>query len=100
MRNYNGLTPLCVACSLGRVDIAKLLLEENASVNTQSEVGYTPLHFAVLAGQTEVVKLLLQYNADRNKLDNNINKKSPLDYARSRKHIDILKLLVSHYFME
>ena len=61
----NGMTPLENACYKGRHDIAKLLIERGADVNSKKHLhGYTALMFAALGGHVSVVSLLLEHGAD------------------------------------
>jgi hypothetical protein len=52
------LTPLHVACSHGKTEIARLLLDAGAAVNITDKEGWTPLHCAAAEGHLEVLKLL------------------------------------------
>lgn len=61
----NGMTPLQNACYKGRYDVAKVLIERGADVNSNKHVhGYTALMFAALGGHVRVVSLLLENGAD------------------------------------
>jgi len=60
-----GNTPLHYAASQGHMDVLKLLLDNNADINSQNGAGDTPLNCAVIADQTEVVSYLLLKNANR-----------------------------------
>lgn len=66
------VTPLIVAAHLGRVEIVKLLLEnESINVNVGSnDLLLTPLCVACAAGNFETAELLIQNGADPNKADN------------------------------
>lgn len=48
----------------GRLEIAKLLVDAHAEVNTKDDVGGTPLGYAALYGHLGVVKLLVDAGAD------------------------------------
>ncbi len=61
-----GSTPLHVAATFGKTEIAILLIENGASVSEKSADGSTPLHTAAFFGRTEIVKSLLKNNADIN----------------------------------
>jgi ankyrin repeat protein len=52
-RNIDGATPLCVACAAGQTEVAKLLIESNASVNPTILIDplNSPLHEAVMKGE-------------------------------------------------
>jgi ankyrin repeat protein len=116
-----GFSPLILASYYHRLAIAKFLLEHNAKINTQSEMG-TALMAATYKGDKEMVNLLLQYNPNTNLTDNkgttalhlacifNFNEiarlllnhkantnhkdaqnKTPLDYAILNKNIELIK---------
>lgn len=59
-----GYTPLHEACSRGRVDIARALLQYGANHSETAHSGIRPLHEAVDNGYMEIVRLLLSYGAD------------------------------------
>ena len=62
--NKDGRTPLHWASENGHLEVAKLLLANNANVDAADKDGRTPLHFACQNGHLEVAKLLLANNAD------------------------------------
>ena len=64
-RTRTGSTLLCVAVEQGNSEIAALLLQAGAKVETRDKTGHTPLCIAALAKNTEMVKLLLSYGASR-----------------------------------
>mmetsp|Transcript_15040 Transcript_15040/g.29564 ORF Transcript_15040/g.29564 Transcript_15040/m.29564 type:complete len:891 (-) Transcript_15040:113-2785(-) len=53
-------SPLHGAASGGHYNIAKLLIERNADLNSETDVGAMPLHIACQMGNTSIVELLLQ----------------------------------------
>jgi ankyrin repeat protein len=55
---HQWLTPLHVACSHGKTEIAKILLESGAAVNIEDKESWTPLHCAAAEGHVEIIKLL------------------------------------------
>lgn len=58
--NESGLTPLHMACSLGKVGvISVLVLQLNANVDVTDENGETPLHIACLLGSLPIANLLI-----------------------------------------
>lgn len=59
-----GFTLLHTAVLLQRLDVARLLLEAGAEVETHSEKGCTPLQDAVAAGHREAAEVLLAWGAD------------------------------------
>jgi ankyrin repeat protein len=57
-RDSNGSTPLEQASSWGRFEVAQLLLERGAAVNTRNKAGKSPLDAAVENGHEQVAALL------------------------------------------
>ncbi|XP_057380453.1 ankyrin repeat and SOCS box protein 13-like [Daphnia carinata] len=70
-RNIDGATPLCVACAAGQTEVAKILIESNASVNPTILIDplNSPLHEAVMKGHVQCVKLLIAKGAKLNAAD-------------------------------
>lgn len=61
-------TPLSLACSLGKKEMASFLIEQGASVDTKTESGYWSLMAAASKGHKEIVELLLEKGATLNTL--------------------------------
>ena len=102
-----GLTPLCWAAYLGRYDVAKLLIENNAevSISWNKKDGYepypiygsAPLRWAIENEHADIVKMLIEHNA------------SPIIYlflreglnafhlAAIKGNIEIMKMLMEAY---
>lgn len=59
-----GSTPLHIASTFGKTDVALLLIEGGANLNEKSADGSTPLHTAAFFGRTEIVEALLKKKAD------------------------------------
>ena len=64
-----GHTPLHIAADNGCYDVAKVLLENGAKVDSRCIRNETPLHIAVLNDRLEILLLLLEHNANVNALD-------------------------------
>lgn len=45
-------------------DVARLLIENGADIETQDEFGSKPLHYAVYKGNKNIVKLLIENGTD------------------------------------
>lgn len=58
-----NLTPLHTAAVMKKYDVARLLLDHDANVDAQTNVGQTPLHIATLRGDEKMAQLLLQHGA-------------------------------------
>ena len=82
------------AVYLGDIDIAKLLIENGADINTQKEFGNTSLHLAVREKNFDLVKLLIEYGADVN-IKNNADW-TPLHWTASNGYYDVAKLLIEN----
>lgn len=63
----SGYYPLEVAIAMSNYDLSKLLIENGANVNIQSE--YTPLNVAVTMKSYQIVKLLIDNGVDINRVD-------------------------------
>jgi len=93
-RDGNGDTPLHHAAARGHLDIAKLLLSNNAPVNATNSVGETPLHSAAATGRTELAELLLVNHANANAKAN--NGETPLHLAAYSGHKEVARLLLAN----
>jgi ankyrin repeat protein len=62
-RQFNGTSPLDIAASLGYLDIAQYLIDQNASRDTANARGRSPLHSAALGGFTDIARLLIDSGA-------------------------------------
>ncbi|XP_044500779.1 putative E3 ubiquitin-protein ligase XBAT35 isoform X2 [Mangifera indica] len=92
-----GKTPLIVACmNPGLYDVAKTLIELGANVNAYrpGRQGGTPLHHAVKRGLESTVKLLLSNGA--NALLINDDCQTPLEVARAKGYINVVRAIESH----
>jgi ankyrin repeat protein len=64
--DINDMTALMLATAEGHLEVAKLLLEYGADVNTQNRNGWTALMLATRDGRPEIVTMLLEHGADMN----------------------------------
>lgn len=60
-----GSTPLSIAATFGRSQLAHLLLKAGADTETVNKQGSTPLHIAALMGRIDIVRDLLKQGANR-----------------------------------
>lgn len=92
-----GYTPLHMAASKGRLEIAQLLIEKSAAIDarTKSKGGMTPLHLAVLNGHAAIVQLLLTHAADPNpSMIADGTTAPPLYFAVKQGRLDLVELLL------
>lgn len=92
--NYDGLSPLHVACLRGLHANVCHLIGIGANINACNSDGKSPLYLACEYGQVNVVELLLDGDADVNLPDN--DGASPLFIASQLGHNDIVDLLINH----
>lgn len=85
--------PLNVAATRGSLEIAKLLLEAGAEIDSD-DGNNTPLHLAARYGHTSIVKLLLDDDADMDSL--NYYNQTALHLAISNGNFGTVKVLLAH----
>ena len=81
-----------IACSAGREQIARLLLEAGADVDWSNDIGCTSLMYAASRNRLSVAKLLLDSGADVNRRDKRCS--TALHRAASVGHEDMVDLLL------
>uniref|UniRef100_A0A158QL91 Poly [ADP-ribose] polymerase n=2 Tax=Haemonchus placei TaxID=6290 RepID=A0A158QL91_HAEPC len=89
----NKITPLMIACSLGFLSIAELLIEHGALIMARDLKKRTALSHAVLNGQEHCAAMLLAKGADLLKGDSSGN--TPAHYAAAYGWLECLRLLAS-----
>lgn len=82
-----GMTPLLYAARDGRLDAARLLVENGADLEIREANGITPLLMALLNNQLDVANLLLDHHADVNVDD--FYGRSPLFAAVDYRNLDM-----------
>jgi len=87
------VTPLHSACATSNLEIAELLLKNNANVNAKQQGNVTPLHSASHNGQIKLVRLLIEYGADINaKMKNG---QTPLFMAKEKSFEEVSEYIKS-----
>lgn len=66
IKDQYGSTPLIIAITFGKTDIAKALIQAGVDLHIKNNEGSTPLHVAAFLCRTEIVKSLLKNGADKN----------------------------------
>lgn len=61
-----GSSPLIIAATFGKTEVARALIGAGADVNCTNNDGSTPLHTAAFLCRTEIVEALLEKDADKN----------------------------------
>lgn len=87
-------TPLIIACRINSYDIASLLIENGAKVNSKDMDTWTPLLNAAKNGNSRLVALLLEKKANVD--DKDCGGFTPLMWACYKNHLDAVKLLLKH----
>ena len=85
-------TPLHFAAAKGYLDIAQILLDRNADVNSRDDEGYTPLLHALLKRKYDVAQLLLNRGADAQVRDK--SGKTPLHLAATDGHLEVVQIIL------
>ena len=88
------VTALHAAVDKGHHNVAKLLLEHGADVESRDSRNQTPLHIASYRGYAEVVSLLIDHGADLNAEDDTL--KTPLYLVSEQGRQDIARLLLEN----
>ena len=84
-------TLLHLAAVSTNTSIPRLLLNNNAKLNTQNKDGFTALHVAAMNGCTQSLEVLLEYGADPTLLDS--DGLTPLDHAEEESYWQCVQLL-------
>lgn len=87
-------TPLIIACRINSYDIAGLLVENGANVNSKDMDLWTPLLNAAKNGNLKLVNLLLEKKAHVD--DKDCGGFTPLMWACYKNHLGVVKLLLKY----
>ena len=87
-------TALWIASSKGHFDIVRLLIKQNAEVDSRTSTNSTPLRVAAFMGHLDIVRCLVEKGADVN-ARNNFNS-TPLIITCYIGHLDVASYLVKH----
>uniref|UniRef100_A0A670IQV0 Ankyrin 3 n=1 Tax=Podarcis muralis TaxID=64176 RepID=A0A670IQV0_PODMU len=89
-----GFTPLHVAAKYGKIEVANLLLQKNASPDAAGKSGLTPLHVAAHYDNQKVALLLLDQGASPHASAK--NGYTPLHIASKKNQMDIATTLLEY----
>ena len=63
IQENDGFTPLHMACQEGNIEIARILIQNNATVDALNKYTVTPLYYAIYYGYENITWLLLDNGA-------------------------------------
>ncbi|XP_063397222.1 ankyrin-1-like [Mytilus trossulus] len=89
-----GSSPFHIACFMGWLDVARVLLKHNANLDMTKKDGTTPLFYACEVGHEDIVRLLLNKGAKTHIC--RIDGKSPLNIATDNGHTSVVLVLRKH----
>ena len=95
--NYNDELGHLLSGAAGRnkLELARYLIEQGATVNVENENGQTPLKLACVRGHVDLAELILQHSEDPNYTGEN-SKLTAMNSAARSGHIDVVELLRRH----
>jgi ankyrin repeat protein len=91
--DWNNYTPLHLACIQGKLEDAKILIENQANVMAKSSSGLTPLHLACKFDRVSLVQPLIESGADKDAVDN--HSRTPLMIAAKHGSVKCVKELLA-----
>ncbi|XP_033898224.3 E3 ubiquitin-protein ligase MIB2-like isoform X2 [Acipenser ruthenus] len=89
-----GKTSLQVAAHQGHMEVVKVLLQANASIEIKDEDGDTALHYTAFGNQAEIARLLLSKGAGVNLL--NTSMCTALHIAVNKGFTEVVRVLSEH----
>uniref|UniRef100_A0A672R8I2 E3 ubiquitin-protein ligase MIB2 n=1 Tax=Sinocyclocheilus grahami TaxID=75366 RepID=A0A672R8I2_SINGR len=89
-----GKTALQVAAHQGHVEVVKVLLQANSSIEAKDEDGDAALHYTAFGNQAEIARLLLSKGASVNLLNNSMC--TALHIAVNKGFTDVVRVLTEH----
>ena len=101
--NVYGVTPLSWATLLGQTQMAELLIQRGANVNSKNRDGATSLHAAAFLGQHKIATLLVQKGANTNVRNNSGERPTDslqVDWAATQFIVQLLQIQVDREKVE
>lgn len=93
-RNYEKVTPLCLALSHSNVKVVRLMLDHGGDITAVDEMGNTALHIAASHGNLEVIQFALNQGLDVKVTDN--SGRSALQKAVNCLNVEACELLLKN----
>lgn len=87
----SGMSALLLACKVGNLQVARLLVDAGASLDVQSEAGWCPLHFAVKSRLYDLALFLMECGA-RTDISNEWLK-TPVDLCKEQNDVRMMTIL-------
>ncbi|KAL1254989.1 hypothetical protein QQF64_013050, partial [Cirrhinus molitorella] len=91
----NGDTALHISCRRKDAEMAKVLVEFGANLDSQNNDWQTPLHIAALEGDENMLKFLYHCKASPNILDK--MDRSPLHIAAEQGHTNVVEIFTEKF---
>ena len=92
--HYYNYTPLHISALNSNIEIAKMLIENGADINSNAKNNLQPIHVAALNNNLELIKLLIKNGANINAKDQ--FNRSPLHLATFKKNCEIIDYLLNN----
>ncbi|KAF4070646.1 hypothetical protein AMELA_G00287870, partial [Ameiurus melas] len=89
-----GKTALQVAAHQGHMEVVKVLLQANSSIEAKDEDGDAALHYTAFGNQAEIARLLLSKGASVNLLNNSMC--TALHIAVNKGYTDVVRVLTEN----
>lgn len=90
--SLHGFTPLHIACTFQRYEVAKILLGKGANPNQIDNFDKTCLHLVALTKHIRLARLMIKFNAQMNVIDYMGN--TPLHLAIDTECLPMIKLFL------
>ncbi|MGH0183887.1 UNVERIFIED_CONTAM: hypothetical protein FKN15_019196, partial [Acipenser sinensis] len=91
--DFEGRTPLHIACQHGQDKVVRVLLSRGADVHLKGKDDWAPLHFAAWQGHLSIVKLLVKQSGAHVNTQTS-DGRTPLHLAAQRGHYRMARLLI------
>ncbi|CAF1166402.1 unnamed protein product [Adineta steineri] len=92
--SFAGHTALQAAAQNGHIQIIRLLIQHNASLEIEDKDGDRAIHHAAFGNEAEVLELLAQAGADLNA--RNKRRQTALHIGVCKGHVDVCRILLSN----